>query len=322
MAAFDEHAYDILLSTNIIESGLDIPSANTLIVHRSDRFGLAQLYQLRGPHRPRQGPRLRLSHPAVGQDADRDGAAPARGDADPGPTGRRLHAGEPRSRHPRRRQSLGRGAVGPYPRGRRRALSAAPRRGDRQRAERRRRHRRGRPTSGRRRSPSARRCSFPRPMSPTSMCASASIAASPRWWTGARSTRFAAELIDRFGQLPQEVDNLLEIIAIKRLCRDAGVDKVEAGPKGALIAFRQDRFANPLGSGPLHRGERRDRQAPPRSATRHHAQLGSASRPPQGHQRAPPAARQNSRGTDRGAQAGAGGADSRHPSEIASLRSQ
>src|SRR6202035_3687408 len=48
MTAFDERTYDLLLSTNIIESGLDIPSANTLIVHRSDMFGLAQLYQLRG----------------------------------------------------------------------------------------------------------------------------------------------------------------------------------------------------------------------------------------------------------------------------------
>src|SRR5258708_3557107 len=48
MTAFDERAYDLLLSTNIIESGLDIPSANTLIMHRADMFGLAQLYQLRG----------------------------------------------------------------------------------------------------------------------------------------------------------------------------------------------------------------------------------------------------------------------------------
>src|SRR4030081_3962017 len=48
MTAFDERAFDLLLSTNIIESGLDIPTANTLIVHRADMFGLAQLYQLRG----------------------------------------------------------------------------------------------------------------------------------------------------------------------------------------------------------------------------------------------------------------------------------
>ncbi|WP_022721952.1 transcription-repair coupling factor, partial [Rhodopseudomonas sp. B29] len=48
MSAFYDGKYDILLSTTIVESGLDIPSANTLIVHRADMFGLAQLYQLRG----------------------------------------------------------------------------------------------------------------------------------------------------------------------------------------------------------------------------------------------------------------------------------
>ena len=48
MSAFYDKKYDVLLSTTIVESGLDIPSANTLIVHRADRFGLAQLYQLRG----------------------------------------------------------------------------------------------------------------------------------------------------------------------------------------------------------------------------------------------------------------------------------
>jgi len=58
---------------------------------------------------------------------------------------------------------------------------------------------------------------------------------------------FAAEMVDRFGPLPQEVENLLRIVAIKRLCIDAGVDKLDAGPKGALLAFRNNRFANPLG---------------------------------------------------------------------------
>ncbi|MGH6730070.1 MAG: TRCF domain-containing protein, partial [Sphingomicrobium sp.] len=48
MSAYYDRKYDVLLSTTIVESGLDIPSANTLIVYRSDRFGLAQLYQLRG----------------------------------------------------------------------------------------------------------------------------------------------------------------------------------------------------------------------------------------------------------------------------------
>ena len=48
IGAFYDGKYDILLSTAIVESGLDIPRANTLIVHRADMFGLAQLYQLRG----------------------------------------------------------------------------------------------------------------------------------------------------------------------------------------------------------------------------------------------------------------------------------
>src|SRR5204862_363056 len=48
MSAFYDRKYDVLLSTSIVESGLDIPSANTLIIFRADRFGLAQLYQLRG----------------------------------------------------------------------------------------------------------------------------------------------------------------------------------------------------------------------------------------------------------------------------------
>src|SRR5206468_3924009 len=48
MSAFYEGKFDLLLSTTIVESGLDIPTANTLIVHRADMFGLAQIYQLRG----------------------------------------------------------------------------------------------------------------------------------------------------------------------------------------------------------------------------------------------------------------------------------
>src|SRR5947199_4318618 len=48
MSAFYDGKYDILLSTTIVDSGLDIPNANTLVVHRADMFGLAQLYQLRG----------------------------------------------------------------------------------------------------------------------------------------------------------------------------------------------------------------------------------------------------------------------------------
>ena len=56
---------------------------------------------------------------------------------------------------------------------------------------------------------------------------------------------FAAELIDRFGPLPEEVDALLKIVFVKALCRRANVEKVDAGPKGAVIAFRNTTFANP-----------------------------------------------------------------------------
>ena len=58
---------------------------------------------------------------------------------------------------------------------------------------------------------------------------------------------FGAELADRFGRLPEEVDDLLEVVRIKLLCRRAGVDKVDAGPLGVVLSFRDNRFANPHG---------------------------------------------------------------------------
>ena len=58
---------------------------------------------------------------------------------------------------------------------------------------------------------------------------------------------FAAELIDRFGPMPAEVDQLMKLVAIKALCRRANVEKVDAGPKGVIVAFRENAFANPQG---------------------------------------------------------------------------
>ena len=58
--------------------------------------------------------------------------------------------------------------------------------------------------------------------------------------------RFAAEMIDRFGPLPDEVKHLFEIVTIKQLAKAAGVEKIDAGPKGGTIAFRNNSFANPL----------------------------------------------------------------------------
>ena len=73
MTAFYDGQYDVLLSTAIVESGLDIPNANTLIVHRADMFGLAQLYQLRGRVGRVEGARLRLLHHAQRR-SSREGA--------------------------------------------------------------------------------------------------------------------------------------------------------------------------------------------------------------------------------------------------------
>jgi transcription-repair coupling factor (superfamily II helicase) len=56
---------------------------------------------------------------------------------------------------------------------------------------------------------------------------------------------FAAELIDRFGSLPEETENLLKLVAIKQLCRKANVAKVDAGPRGIVLAFHENRFARP-----------------------------------------------------------------------------
>ena len=58
---------------------------------------------------------------------------------------------------------------------------------------------------------------------------------------------FAVELVDRFGALPEPVENLLKVVRIKQLCRRAGVEKVDAGPKGTVLSFRKDKFANPEG---------------------------------------------------------------------------
>ena len=78
-------------------------------------------------------------------------------------------------------------------------------------------------------------------------CGSRSTAGWPRSRTSATSRRSRAELVDRFGPLPEEVEYLLQIVAIKALCRRANVEKIEVGPKGAVLAFRDNTFANPEG---------------------------------------------------------------------------
>ena len=57
----------------------------------------------------------------------------------------------------------------------------------------------------------------------------------------------SAELIDRFGKLPREVNTLMLVVRIKAMCKRAGIAKLDAGPKGATIQFHNDKFASPRG---------------------------------------------------------------------------
>jgi transcription-repair coupling factor (superfamily II helicase) len=246
MSAFDEGSYDLLLSTNIIESGLDIPTANTLIIHRADRFGLAQLYQLRG--RIGRG-KLRayayLTLPTgksltptaqrrleVMQTLDQLGAGFTLASHDLDIRGAGNLLGEEQSGHIR---EVG---VELYQHMLEEAIANS---------------RSGVDQLGEAKEEWTPQITIGTPvLIPESYVADLNVRLGLYRRIAALVDRreidaFAAELIDRFGPLPHEVDNLLEIIAIKRLCRDAGVEKVEAGPKGAVLAFHHDRFANPIG---------------------------------------------------------------------------
>ncbi len=181
MTEFGDGRYDILLSTNIVESGLDMPAVNTLVIHRADMFGLGQLYQLRGRvGRGKQRgyayltwpPNLRLSLAAekrltVMQTLGR--------------SWRGLHAGLARPGYSRRRQSAGRRAIGAYSRSRHRAVSADARRRGLGVAR-----RRGSP-----RRPGTRLDAKYQPRTagadPRGLCARSAGAArpvSPHWWAG------------------------------------------------------------------------------------------------------------------------------------------
>ncbi|MGH6812094.1 MAG: transcription-repair coupling factor, partial [Methylocella sp.] len=244
MAAFYDGQYDVLLSTAIVESGLDIPAANTLIVHRADMFGLAQLYQLRGrvgrakvrayalftvpPSRnmtPQAERRLKLLHSLdtlgagfelASHDLDIRGAGNLLGDEQSGhikEVGYELY------------QEMLREAV------------EALRAGIEEPAE-------------ETWSPSI---TLGTPVTiPEDYVGDLHLRLSlyrrlATLESDAEIESFAAEMIDRFGPLPLEADELMQLVAIKVLCRKAHVEKVEAGPKGVIVAFRDNSFANPQG---------------------------------------------------------------------------
>jgi len=243
MTAFYDCKIDVLVSTNIVESGLDIPTANTLIVHRADRFGLSQLYQLRGRiGRSKQRAYAYLTTPAnqklaetaerrlqVLQSLDQLGAGFSVASHDMDIRGAGNLLGEEQSGHVREvgielYQEMLEEAVASL-----RAGDAATEAAEQ--------------------------------WSPQINIGTSVLI--PEEYVGDLNVRmalyrrlatledrsdidrFAAELIDRFGPLPEEVQHLLEIVAIKHLCRAAMVEKIEAGPKGAILTFRNQIFPNP-----------------------------------------------------------------------------
>lgn len=246
MSAFYDGEFDVLLSTTIVESGLDIPSANTLILHRADMFGLAQMYQLRGrvgrskarafaylttpPNRVlTESAERRLR---VLQSLDNLGAGFQLASHDLDIRGGGNLLGEEQSGHIREvgvelYQQMLEDAVN--------ALRAEP----------------------------GAAFDDARGWSPQINAGAAVLI--PEAYVPDLNVRLAmyrrlseaerpedrealaAELIDRFGPLPDEADQLLKVVAIKGLCRQANVAKIDIGPKGAVVSFRNDVFSNPLG---------------------------------------------------------------------------
>ncbi|HWU27212.1 MAG TPA: transcription-repair coupling factor, partial [Rhizomicrobium sp.] len=245
MTAFYDRKIDVLVSTNIVESGLDIPTANTLVVHRADMFGLAQLYQLRGRiGRAKQRAYAYLTTPAdrkltetaerrlqVLQSLDQLGAgfSVASHDLDIRGAGNLL--GDEQSGHVREvgielYQEMLEEAVSQLRMGEEAADISD--------------HWSPQINIGT-------AVLIPEPYVPDLNVRMALYRRLAGLESRADIDRFAAELIDRFGPLPEEVKHLLEIVAIKALCRAALVEKIDAGPKGAILSFRNNTFPNPGG---------------------------------------------------------------------------
>ncbi len=242
MTAFFERQYDILLATNIIESGIDIPSANTMIVHNADMFGLAQLYQIRGRiGRSKQrayayltfNPSKKLTDQGqkrleVISTLDTLGAGFQLASHDMDIRGAGNLLGEEQSGHIR---EIG---VELYQQMLEEAVAAAKQGIDLSNDD----------------------LLKNMPYSPQiNLGTSVLIPETYVTDLGVRMTlyrrlpdlkdaeeveRFAAEMIDRFGKLPIEVENLLDIVKIKQTCLKAGIDRVDAGPKGVVFGFHHD----------------------------------------------------------------------------------
>ena len=247
MNAFYDGKYDVLLATTIVESGLDIPTANTMVVHRADMFGLSQLYQIRG----RVGrsktrayaymttkPRAKLTDTAekrlrvlgsldtlgagftlASQDLDIRGAGNLLGEE---------QSGQMRDVGYELYQQMLEEAIAKIKSGEMEGLLEQ----DGQWAP---QINLGVPV-----------------LIPEDYVPDLDVRLGLYRRLSALSTKvelegFAAELIDRFGKLPKEVNTLLLIVRIKDMCKRAGIAKLDGGPKGATIQFHNDKFAKPEG---------------------------------------------------------------------------
>jgi transcription-repair coupling factor (superfamily II helicase) len=247
MTAFYEGQYDVLLATTIVESGLDIPSANTLIVHRADMFGLAQLYQIRGRvGRSKARAYAYLTTPVektltlsaekrlqVLQSLDSLGAGFQLASHDLDQRGGGNLLGDEQSGHIK---EIG---VELYQQMLEDAVAEL-------------RQRQGQEALLEDRGWSPQINTGSAVMIPDEYVPDLNVRLSLyRRLSDAEHANdreaLAAEMIDRFGPLPPETDSLLKVVAIKGLCREANVAKIDVGPKGAVASFRNDTYANPLG---------------------------------------------------------------------------
>ncbi len=238
MSAFYDRKYDVLLSTSIVESGLDIPSANTLVVHRADRFGLAQLYQLRGRvGRAKLRAYAYLTTPAnrnitdtaakrlqVLADLDSLGAGFQLASHDLDIRGAGNLLGDEQSGHIKEvgfelYQSMLEEAIVEIKAG-----------------------------GAERREEFSPQISVDAPiLIPEHYVPDLDLRMGLYRRLGDLEDKsaieeFAAELIDRFGPLPDETANLLKIVETKLNCKKAMIAKLDTGPRGAVVTFARSGF--------------------------------------------------------------------------------
>jgi transcription-repair coupling factor (superfamily II helicase) len=243
MNAFYDGQYDVLLSTTIVESGLDVPTANTLIVHRADMFGLAQLYQIRGRvGRSKVRAFALLTLPVnrtlttmadkrlkVLQSLDTLGAGFQLASHDLDLRGAGNLLGDEQSGHIKEvgfelyQQML--------------EEAVLEIKGDEKVQD----------TGWSPQIVVGVSVMIPEEYVPDLHLRMGLYRRLGELQDLKEIDGFGAEMIDRFGPMPVEVEHLLKVVYIKTLCRMANVEKLEAGPKGLVVQFRDRTFPNPAG---------------------------------------------------------------------------